>query len=171
MPPQDSSHRQLIQSNELVQGTAILVQKLIGHDCLPTCQIQLPRSSFRLTVIFWLQKDTFAEELAALPVDDVSAVAKLSTSARFKETLQEVDAQVALHGDAMPASWAGPSDADPTYRLIVACNELAMVVDDEIAKVHAYIQEKCAPWVRFLCDSRGTSGAASQIPVGHWTCI
>jgi hypothetical protein len=55
-----------------------------------------------------------------------------------------VDAEVARHGDAMPDSWAGPSEADPTYRLIVVCNELAMAVDDEIARVHAYIQEKCA---------------------------
>lgn len=84
--------------------------------------------------------------LDALPADatDVAAVAPLSATARYQETLRRVDAEIEQHGDAMPAAWAGPSDADPTYQLIVACNELAMAIDDEIAKVHAFIKDKCA---------------------------
>ena len=82
---------------------------------------------------------------ASLRSDDIASVATLSSSDRFQNTLKQVEAEVAEHGDEMPDAWAGPSEADPLYRLIVTCNELAMAVDDEIAKVHAYTQEKCAP--------------------------
>lgn len=81
-------------------------------------------------------------DLSSIRVDDISVVATLSGTEKYRDTLQKVDDEVAAHGDAMPELWEGPSEADPVYRLIVACNELTMSVDDEIAKVHAYIQEK-----------------------------
>ena len=84
-------------------------------------------------------------DLSIRPADDIASVASLASSERFQSTLKQVEAEVAQHGDDMPEAWAGPSEADPLYRLIVTCNELAMAVDDEIAKVHAYTQEKCAP--------------------------
>ena len=83
-------------------------------------------------------------DLSSIRSDDITAIATLSSSSKFKDTLERVQEEVKLHGDEMPEAWAGPSEADPLYRLIVSCNELAMAVDDEIAKVHAYIQEKCA---------------------------
>lgn len=83
-------------------------------------------------------------DLDSLRADDIHSIATLSSTQKYQETLLLVDEEVARHGDAMPASWAGPSDADPVYRLIVTCNELAMSVDDEIAKTHAFIKQKCA---------------------------
>lgn len=95
------------------------------------------------TMLAWAQGDDIME-YSALRVDDIKAIAPLTSTDKFVNTLQLVDEEVARHGDDLPAAWAGPSDADPVYQLLVACNELAMGVDDEIAKVHAYIQEKCA---------------------------
>jgi hypothetical protein len=82
-------------------------------------------------------------DLSSIRDDDITAIAPLSSSQKFTDTLKRVQEEMEQHGDEMPDSWAGPSEADPLYRLIVTCNELAMAVDDEIAKVHAYTQEKC----------------------------
>ena len=39
-------------------------------------------------------------------------------------------------------SWAGPSEEDPTYRLLVDCNQLAVDIDNEIAIVHIFMRDK-----------------------------
>ena len=83
-------------------------------------------------------------DLDSLKADDIHSIATLSSTQKYQDALRMVDEEVAKHGDAMPDSWAGPSDADPVYRLIVTCNELAMSVDDEITKTHAFIKQKCA---------------------------
>lgn len=83
-----------------------------------------------------------AADLASARVDDVASIATLTSTDKFQRTLAQVDEETEKHGDELPEGWAGPSEADPVYRLIVTCNELAMAVDDEIAKVHAFIQEK-----------------------------
>jgi U4/U6 small nuclear ribonucleoprotein PRP31 len=47
-------------------------------------------------------------------------------------------------GGEMPEerSWAGPSEEDPTYRLLVDCNQLAVDIDNEIAIVHVFMRDK-----------------------------
>ena len=39
-------------------------------------------------------------------------------------------------------SWAGPSEEDPTYQLLVDCNQLAVDIDNEIAIVHVFMRDK-----------------------------
>ncbi len=39
-------------------------------------------------------------------------------------------------------AWAGPSEEDPTYRLLVDCNQLAVDIDNEIVIVHNFIRDK-----------------------------
>ncbi len=39
-------------------------------------------------------------------------------------------------------SWAGPSEEDPTYQLLVDCNQLAVDIDNEIAIVHIFMRDK-----------------------------
>lgn len=39
-------------------------------------------------------------------------------------------------------AWAGPSEEDPTYRLLVDCNQLAVDIDNEIAIVHNFMRDK-----------------------------
>jgi hypothetical protein len=77
--------------------------------------------------------------------DDLHSIASLSGTAKYQETLKNVDEEVAKHGDNLPASWAGPSEADPVYKLIVACNELVMSIDEDISKTHNYIKQKYGP--------------------------
>jgi len=74
--------------------------------------------------------------------DEIGAIARLADSARYQETLARVEAEVAARGDAMPAAWLGPSEDDPTYRLIVACNELVVAIDNEVHTVHSYLKDK-----------------------------
>lgn len=103
-------------------------------------------------------------DFESIKADDIHSIATLSSTPKYQETLRLVDEEVAQHGDAMPDSWAGPSDADPTYRLIVTCNELAMSVDDEIAKTYAFIKQKCA--ANFPVNQLMQS-AVKLIQVGH----
>ena len=37
---------------------------------------------------------------------------------------------------------AGPSEEDPTYRLLVDCNQLAVDIDNELVVVHNYIRDR-----------------------------
>lgn len=85
-----------------------------------------------------------------LAYDDVVSVAKLTASQKYRETLEQVAAAVSSHGADMPVGWAGPSEADPTYKLIVTCNELVVAMDNEVATVHNFIKHKCA---FFLCST------------------
>ena len=82
-------------------------------------------------------------DLDGFKTDDIHVIASLSSAAKYQETLQKVDEEVARNGDNLPEAWVGPSEADPVYRLIVACNELAMGIDDEIVTTHSYIKQKC----------------------------
>ncbi len=38
--------------------------------------------------------------------------------------------------------WAGPTEEDPTYRLLVDCNQLAVDIDNEIILVYNFIRDK-----------------------------
>ena len=40
------------------------------------------------------------------------------------------------------AEAAGPSEEDPTYRLLVDCNQLAVDIDNELLVVHNYIRDR-----------------------------
>lgn len=39
-------------------------------------------------------------------------------------------------------AWTGVSETDPTYRLLVDCNQLAVDIDNEIAIVHNFMKDK-----------------------------
>ena len=38
--------------------------------------------------------------------------------------------------------WTGPSEEDPTYRLLVDCNQLAVDIDNEIGIIHNFMRDK-----------------------------
>ena len=50
----------------------------------------------------------------------------------------------ALEGDDLGSdkAWTGVSETDPTYRLLVDCNQLAVDIDNEIAIVHSFMKDK-----------------------------
>ena len=85
------------------------------------------------------------------------------------------DAGPALGPAAGPPLAAGPSapaapdapvgvEADPTYRLLVDCNALAVEIDNEIAGVHAFARDKYRPKVRDRGGGRGEGGGVG----GGW---
>lgn len=59
--------------------------------------------------------------------------------------LQKVHQALSRGGEVEGSSngaWAGPSEEDPTYRLLVDCNQLAVDIDNEIVIVHNFIRDK-----------------------------
>lgn len=57
--------------------------------------------------------------------------------------MQRVHQALESRGEmAEERSWAGPSEEDPTYRLLVDCNQLAVDIDNEIAIVHIFMRDK-----------------------------
>lgn len=39
-------------------------------------------------------------------------------------------------------AWTGPSEDEPTYRLLVDCNQLAVDIDNEIGIIHNFMRDK-----------------------------
>ena len=64
-------------------------------------------------------------------------------------TIQNVRRALESNGEVGTSdrAWTGPSEEDPTYRLLVDCNQLAVDIDNEIAVVHNFMRDKyrCAP--------------------------
>ena len=55
---------------------------------------------------------------------------------------QEVHALLDRPEDDAETSWTGPSDEDPTYQLLVDCNQLAVDIDNEIVLIHTFMKDK-----------------------------
>ena len=55
--------------------------------------------------------------------------------------------RAALQGDEAESdrAWTGVSETDPTYRLLVDCNQLAVDIDNEIASVYGFMKDKYRP--------------------------
>jgi len=43
---------------------------------------------------------------------------------------------------AMSGAWAGAAEEDPTYTLLLQCNQLAVDIDNEIVNIHNYMKDK-----------------------------
>lgn len=41
-----------------------------------------------------------------------------------------------------PTAWAGSAEEDPTYVLLLQCNQLAVDIDNEIVNIHNYMKDK-----------------------------
>lgn len=89
--------------------------------------------------------DMAANDVDALNYDNLDAVSQLATTERYQTIMQGVrnalSASEAGEGTA-GAAWTGPSEEDPTYRLLVDCNALAVDIDNEIVVVHNFIRDK-----------------------------
>mmetsp|Transcript_32954 Transcript_32954/g.83657 ORF Transcript_32954/g.83657 Transcript_32954/m.83657 type:complete len:498 (-) Transcript_32954:312-1805(-) len=83
------------------------------------------------------------DDIEALNYDDLTAVAKLSSTAGYKDIMQRVRAALEkkdMEEDGPQAKV--PLEDDPTYKLLVQCNRLAVDIDNEIAVVHNFIRDK-----------------------------
>lgn len=75
--------------------------------------------------------------------DDVGAVAKLHASERYRSVMQGVDHLLERPEDAdIDRAWTGDSEEDPTYTLLLRCNQLAVDIDNEIVNIHNYMKDK-----------------------------
>ncbi|KAL4425922.1 hypothetical protein ABPG75_009938 [Micractinium tetrahymenae] len=84
------------------------------------------------------------DELDNLNYDDLHAVAHLTRSERYTTIMDAVRGANAADeaGDAPPTAWAGPSEDDPTYKLLVDCNQLAVDIDNEIVVVYNFLRDR-----------------------------
>ncbi|KAG2497858.1 hypothetical protein HYH03_004124 [Edaphochlamys debaryana] len=88
------------------------------------------------------------DDIEALNFDDLTAVAKLTSEPRYSDVLGRVRAaleQASTSGPVDDKRTAGPLEEDPTYKLLVECNRLAVDIDNEIAVVHTFIRDKYRP--------------------------
>ncbi|PSC73830.1 U4 U6 small nuclear ribonucleo Prp31-like [Micractinium conductrix] len=87
------------------------------------------------------------DELDNLNYDNLEAVAQLTRSERYQTIMAAVRdaAAAAQKGEAQPSTWAGPSEEDPTYKLLVDCNQLAVDIDNEIVVVYNFLRDRYKP--------------------------
>ncbi|CAK0786916.1 hypothetical protein CVIRNUC_010130 [Coccomyxa viridis] len=87
------------------------------------------------------QMDT--DEVEVGNFDTLESRARLMSSDRYKTIMERVHQALESGGEVQEErSWAGPSEEDPTYRLLVDCNQLAVDIDNEIAIVHIFMRDK-----------------------------
>ncbi len=74
----------------------------------------------------------------------ITNICTISTSSSYMHvvvSLQRV--KDALEGkEENNRVWTGPSEEDPTYRLLVDCNQLAVDIDNEIGIIHNFMRDK-----------------------------
>eukprot|EP00887_Chlorella_sp_A99_P004777 scaffold4.g4777.t1 len=100
-------------------------------------------------------EEMLGDDLDNLNYDSLEAVAHLTQSERYRtimEGVRQVGAArgqrggqataAAAAGEGPPTTWTGPSEEDPTYKLLVDCNQLAVDIDNEITIVYNFIRDK-----------------------------
>mmetsp|Transcript_6589 Transcript_6589/g.19004 ORF Transcript_6589/g.19004 Transcript_6589/m.19004 type:complete len:499 (-) Transcript_6589:370-1866(-) len=73
----------------------------------------------------------------------VEDAAHLTSSKRYNSVMAQVREALA-GGDedgGEPAAWTGSSEDDPTYKLLVDCNQLAVDIDNELVTVHNWVRD------------------------------
>lgn len=87
------------------------------------------------------------QEPKVLRFDNLHEVCSLTASDRYRSIMSRVEAALAEaeEQDHQPKAWAGPSEEDPTYRLLVECNQLAVDIDSEIGLVHNFVRDQYRP--------------------------
>lgn len=80
-------------------------------------------------------------DIEALNYDDLDSVAKLQKTARYHDIMQKVKkAMEGVQDETSKVEFAGMED--PSYQLIVDCNQLMVDMDNEVAVVHNFIRDK-----------------------------
>ncbi|GAB4824063.1 hypothetical protein N2152v2_011109 [Parachlorella kessleri] len=88
-------------------------------------------------------EEMLGDDLDNLNYDNLEAVAHLAGNERYRTIMEAV--RRALEGAEAGGegqAWAGPTEEDPTYKLLVDCNQLAVDIDNEIGIVYNFIRDK-----------------------------
>ncbi|MEW5303488.1 MAG: hypothetical protein WDW36_006174 [Sanguina aurantia] len=81
------------------------------------------------------------QDIEKLNYDDLTAVAKLNSDAKYADIMQRVRAAAAA-ASSTDDRREGSLEDDPTYKLLVECNRLAVDIDNEIIVVHNFLKDK-----------------------------
>lgn len=81
------------------------------------------------------------EEAEPSTYESLDSVARLINSDRYKSIMERVKEEISL-GDAKSRISTGPTEDDPTYKLLVECNQLAVDIDNEISSVHNFMRDQ-----------------------------
>lgn len=82
------------------------------------------------------------DDLENLNYDDLTAVAKLTSEPNYQSVMQRVRDALEEQPEASEGRTALLLEDDPTYKLLVDCNKLAVNIDNEIIIVHNFIRDK-----------------------------
>eukprot|EP00879_Flechtneria_rotunda_P011202 GHRR01011700.1.p1 GENE.GHRR01011700.1~~GHRR01011700.1.p1 ORF type:complete len:418 (+),score=108.76 GHRR01011700.1:198-1451(+) len=82
------------------------------------------------------------DDLENLNYDDLHAVAKLASDPHYNDVMQRVRAALDSQSGAPEQRTSALLEDDPTYKLLVECNKLAVDIDNEIVVVHNFIRDK-----------------------------
>jgi len=86
-------------------------------------------------------KELEAKLLATLKNEDITKVASLLSSTKFKALMRKVEDKIS---NPTPLEIVGPIEEDPEYQLIVESNALVAEIANEIQVVHKYIRDRYA---------------------------
>eukprot|EP00026_Physarum_polycephalum_P006675 Phypoly_transcript_06726.p1 GENE.Phypoly_transcript_06726~~Phypoly_transcript_06726.p1 ORF type:complete len:512 (+),score=126.15 Phypoly_transcript_06726:118-1653(+) len=89
------------------------------------------------------EKDLALEEKlkATLKNEDITKVATLLASSKFKNLIKRVEEKIA---NPKPLEIIGPIEEDPEYQLIVESNALVTEIHSEIQVIHKYVRDRYA---------------------------
>uniref|UniRef100_A0A7S1U3H0 Nop domain-containing protein n=1 Tax=Phaeomonas parva TaxID=124430 RepID=A0A7S1U3H0_9STRA len=76
--------------------------------------------------------------------ETLESVAKLRRSRAYREHMAAVDAALEAEASGSQAEWTGPPEQDPSYQLVVACNEFTSQIEEETAKVFRFVADQYA---------------------------
>ena len=86
------------------------------------------------------------DEMEALRFDDLEAVAKLNSTSRYRDIMKRVKESAEATASSIDEDCRKASlEDDPTYQLLVACNKLAVDIDNELSLCHNFIKDKYRP--------------------------
>ncbi|KAG7675206.1 hypothetical protein Ndes2526B_g08067 [Nannochloris sp. 'desiccata'] len=96
-------------------------------------------------------EDAMEEDVVIGKNDKLADVAHLANSEKYKSIMSQVRAALSEEDskfEGTTAAEAGPllhAEDDPTYKLLVDCNQLAVDIDNEIITVYNFLRERYRP--------------------------
>eukprot|EP00877_Chromochloris_zofingiensis_P012740 jgi/Chrzof1/771/Cz01g28080.t1 len=82
------------------------------------------------------------DNIEELNYDDLRAVAKLTSDPHYQDVMQRVRDAVSTADMEADNVRTTKLEDDPTYKLLVECNKLAIDIDNEVVVVHNFIRDK-----------------------------
>lgn len=104
---------------------------------------QQPQTEQRIDGKDLLIRDADTNKALSIGSRRLEDAAHLANSKRYGNVMAQVMEALANRDgdDDEPRAWAGSSEDDPTYKLLVECNQLAVDIDTELTVVHNWVRD------------------------------